>query len=563
MAEVRPIKRCEGRVPITSERHWYYLPEGRDLKICSRCFHDHLKNTPFANNFTFEYCRPGIRQSCDFNTPRMIATLHQALQQGNFDTLKTFIVSRSGVKRCKENGGQVLPDEGYLWFEPRDPSLHGKLAACQACYEDFVLASGIAQHFSNTPIKQPEHLTYICDLGWPFAQKFLKQYNDWNQIFNYLVYRANLPACAGGDEVDSSSRKWYQMRAPDLTSIWMCEACYYDIAALSPMEQHVYCPQQPLNVKLTCFASGSIPLRVAWNEAVAQRNFNVFYQAARVFVNSPPCTGQGVTNGVWYSLNPPAKEVDVCSACYAGILVPCGVGHLMVRKMVPPGETRLCDMNLASPRAVDYLAKLDLGIDTGDDTIFPNYARRISETPLCSHGQILENHRWYCHDMFISCPSCYLEVIEGEPLESCFTARNELYSNKIKCDFYSARVRNIWREANDKNDLPGFVAFMTKRLEIWKQTYPEIQKGLAMMRMNMERQATLHMSSLMLTGANSIASAAGVDGNWGNSSVGYGYATSAGVEGAMQFNQAVGMGGANVGLSATIMQLEALWKSVE
>ncbi|KAF3919253.1 hypothetical protein AA313_de0209386 [Arthrobotrys entomopaga] len=562
MAEVRPIRCCEGRLPIVSETHWYYLPEARDLKICSRCFYDHLKNMPFASNFTFDYSRPGISRACDFNTPRMFATLHQALQQGNFDTLKNYIIRRSQIKPCKV-GGDVKPEDGYLWFEPRDPNLHGKIAACQACYEDFVMASSISQNFSTTPIKQPQEQSWICDLGWPFAQKLIKHSQDWNQVVSYLMYRANLPACPGVDEVDSGSRAWYQMKAPDLSSIWMCEACYYDVAAISPFEQHVYRPQRSAGVKLKCFADGSVPLRVAWNEAIKVPNFDIFYRAAQVFVRNPACTERGITNGVWYSLNPPAREVDVCAACYAGIMVPCGVGHLLVRKPVSPGETRMCDMNPASPRFVQYLAKIDFGIDSGDDTVFPNYARRVSEVPLCSQGELLENRHWYRHHMFSCCPSCYLEIVEGEPLESCFTSRNELFEPKLKCDFYSPRVREIWREANDKNDLPGFVAFMTKRLEIWKQTYPEIQKGLAMMRMNMQRQMTLHMSSVMLHGADNIASIAGVHGNYGNSQIGYGYNTSAGAESAVQFNQALGMSGSNAGLSSSIIQLEALWKSVE
>ncbi len=158
----------------------------------------------------------------------------------------------------------------------------------------------------------------------------------------------------------------------------------------------------------------------------------------------------------------------------------------------------------------------------------PNYARRIADLPLCSRGELVTNRAWYRHDMFSCCPSCWVDVVEGTTLASCFFSHNEVYSGQLKCDFYSDRVRGLWREACAKNDLSGFVAFMQRRLEIWQQTYPQIQQGLQMMRMNAERQATLFMSSVMLTGANNVAAASGSIGNFGNSQVGWGYETCAG-----------------------------------
>ncbi|KAJ2967866.1 hypothetical protein NQ176_g9461 [Zarea fungicola] len=108
---------------------------------------------------------------------------------------------------------------------------------------------------------------------------------------------------------------------------------------------------------------------------------------------------------------------------------------------------------------------------------------------------------------------------------------------------------------------------MKKRLEIWQQTYPLIQQQLQIMKMNMQRQATLMMASVINTGANNIVAAStpvgGLHSTWGSSATGYGYETYAGALGASQWNQANGMNTANGAPMMTITQLEALWKSVE
>ncbi|KAH8900837.1 hypothetical protein GQ53DRAFT_708712, partial [Thozetella sp. PMI_491] len=564
MAQVTPSKRCPERSETLTEQHWYHLPSAKNLNICSRCYYDHLKPTQFADGFELEYDQSGTGRVCDFSTPRMFAVLRQALEQNSFHVLEDYIRFRSQIPRCKGAGVQTSAEDGVDWVELTDPSLAGQFAACKACYEDYVVSAGFGPFFARNSTRQPSGTIWICDFGWSFIQRLAKLYSDWSQFLPHALHRAKLPKCASAADVDGSSLSWWKLRAPDLGSLWLCECCFYDTASMTCMDPHVYqlSPQPPDSTR-QCFSQTSIPLRVAWDAALQKQDFNIFYTAAQTFVRSPPCNKDGIQNGVWYSLNPPCEEFDVCAACYAGIVEASGAGHLMAPKWTQPGQARACDFNPAQPRMRSYFVKLDFAIERDDPSIFTNFVRSISGVPLCPGGALVSDRRWYRHDMFSCCPSCWVEVVEGTRLESCFFSKNESYQAPLRCDFYSARVRGLWRSACEKNDLAGFTNFMQRRLEVWKQTYPQIQQHLAQMRMNMQTQQTLFMSSLLNTGGNNIAAAAGVHGNYGNNQIGYGYETYAGAQGAMQFNQALGMNGTNGSLAMNVTQLELLWKSVE
>ncbi|KAH8658051.1 hypothetical protein BX600DRAFT_62810 [Xylariales sp. PMI_506] len=564
---VVPIRRCPERLPVETVEHWYRLSSAPSLGICSRCYQDHLSATPFAQNFEHEYDPSGTKRCCDFSTPRMMLVLHQALQQNDFKPLQEYMMYRNTIPRCKGGGGVVEATEGYLWYQLSDPPYKGKFGLCKSCYEDYIVPAGFTQHFLP-PIQQPGGSKFECDLGWPFCKRLAKSCKDWNQIPQYGIHRKWLPRCTGLAEAEAGSRTWYKLRPSDLDSLWLCEACYYDAASMTHMEEHIYNPpQQPApQAKLRCFLNGSVALRVAWDEALLQTgDFNTFYRAAQIFVRSPPCAKEGTQNATWYSVNPPC-DFDVCGACYAGILESTGFGHFLTQKWVQPGEAKLCDLNPGAPRAHSYYIKLDQALDTGDARIFTDYVRGIADLPACPGGTPVTSRRWYRHDVFTACQACWFEAVRGTPLDQvAFTIRDELYEPTLRCDFYSARVRRLWRDACARNDLPTFVALMRQRLDIWSQTYPQIQMQLAQMRMNAQRQQTLLMSSVMLTGAGGIAAAASghSSGNFGNSQIGYGYSNYASAQGAAQFQQAVGMNTANGPAQMSILQLEALWKSVE
>ncbi|TPX09830.1 uncharacterized protein E0L32_009021 [Thyridium curvatum] len=564
--QVVPIPACPKGQLCASERFWYKLPAAPNADVCSRCYHDHLSQTPFAGSFKLDYDDSMTGRSCDFSTPHVLAVLRQALEQGDLAPLRDYIVRRSGIKPCKGGGIGAKAEEGYTWRQLRDPSMAGKFAACAACYEDYVVPAGFSPHFEDAPVAQPPDSLWSCDIGFPFMVRLTEQCRDWKQALAWGLHRLQLPVCGGMSEVDGASRAWYQLRDPNLNLLWVCEACFLDIASMTFADGQFYRVQHalPQGTNITCFAGGHVPLRIALNVAMERRDFNIFLRAASAIVRSPPCRPGGFQS-TWYSLVPPAEEVDVCATCYAGLFEATGFGGVLAPKPVPAAEPRACNMHVSTPGSAALLKRLDAAIDRREPAVFVDFARRFSEVPGCPGAAVVTGRRWYRHDMFSCCPACWLEApIEGTALAgAAFPVRDALEPGHLRCDFYSARVRGLWRSACAQDDLPGFVAFMARRLEVWKQTYPAIQRALAQMRLNAERQATLLMSSTILHGANNISALAGAHGNYGGAGVGWGYETVAGAQGAADWNQAMGMYSASAGPAAVIAQMTGLWESVE
>ncbi|OAA55200.1 hypothetical protein ISF_08121 [Cordyceps fumosorosea ARSEF 2679] len=571
MATVKPMRSCPGRSATDVEQNWYHMRLAPGLGICSACYHQHILPTPFASNFAHEPDSSGARRYCDFDVPRTRAVLRQALADNDIAAFQAYWTRRAGTPRCKGAGAGVAPADGFSWFQLAEPLAGGKqLGACNACYEDHVLASPFAERFASTPVKQPQDQTFECDLAWEFVQKLLcGGTQDWAQVSSWLLFRKGLPRCLQAAAGAPEERRWHRLRAPEFGALLTCEACYYDavhgtVAAEHFLASPVVLP--PGSLTVVCMVGGHVALRVVLDEAKRLGDWAVFHRAAQAVVRNPPCLREGTQSQVWYSVVPASPEIDVCPACHACLFEALGAGHLLQPKYVPPGQPRLCSMNLAAPHVAAIYRRLDMALDSGDLAGFASFLRLVAELPACPGNKPVAGLRWYTHDLFSCCPACWHTApIRDTKLAQCFASETEV-SSLLKCDFYSGRVRDLWRLACIEDDLAGFAGFMKKRHQIWQQTYPAIQQQLAIMRMNLQRQSTLMMASVLNTGANNIVSAAspvGLQGHYGNSAIGYGYETMAGAQGAIQFNQATSMGGANAAPAMVITQLEGLWKSVE
>lgn len=560
---IAAIPRCPEREPSESEQNWFSLSQSPAFVCCSRCWTDHISRTQFANNFVHTHDASGTARLCQFNRPAVRNAFAQATQTGNLAPFTDYVARRLQIPSCRGGGVGVSPELGFQWFMPKDPNLHGKICICTECYDDYVAPAGLQNHLSESPVAQAAGQEWGCDMGWDFCRRFMASTRDWATTTSWALYIQNLPACATAAGAKGSSRKWHKLRNPNV-ELWACESCYYNVAGQTVAAQHFEPTAVPgPDANWVCFVGGSVPLRVALDEAIRRNDWGLFHKGALAYVCNPICSGEGIQNGTWYSLVPASPEVDICATCFTCIFESMDMGHILAPKSVSPGEVRLCNMNLATPHMQVLCKKLDLAIARQDPTLFTTFTRNIAGVPLCPGGTPVEGRKWYAHDLFLCCPACWFTApIQGTALASCFSD-GVTASNKIKCDFYSVRVRELWRKSCETNDLAGFSAFMKKRLDVWAQTYPLIQQQLSIMRMNAQRQQTLYMASILNTGGNNIATAAGAHGNFGNNAIGYGYETYAGAQGAMQFNQALSMTGSNLGPVAQITQLENLWKSVE
>lgn len=566
MANIIPLRHCPEREPTESEQHWFRLPAAPDLSICSRCWADHWQHSPFASLVELAPELAGQNGFCDFSTPRSLSLFRHAASQGNFRIWADFWTFRQNIPYCTGGGVPNPASERITWWQLARPSTNGQqIYACDACFQDYVCAG---QH-ANALVRAPPIVGAAreCDISWPCNRKSVAEWSDFNHIFNQMYQRRNMQNCAQLDEAAGATRIFHTIAEQGINSLPICQACCFDHVRGTMAQEHVTpAPQNlPEGASTLCFIGGSVPLRTAFDEALRQRNWEVFRKAAFAHVRCPPCKKEGISGGVWYSIKPAHEEFDVCEACYAGIFEPLGVSDWLERK--PQGENKLwmCDLNLAAPLAVRFYKDLDAAVEQRDRNLFYNLVRQRLVAPPCQGSKMITGARWYDHEVFTCCPACWNDLKIGDGRYAGIFTGPIYYDGASKCDFFSARVRQMWLEAVQTGQLDSFIKAMRDRREVWQVTQKAINEQLAMMRMNAERQAALMMASVINGGANNIAAASSAVnfGNWGSSATGYGYETFAGAQGAAQFQQGVAMNTANGTPMMQITQLEGMWKNVE
>ncbi|RFU28949.1 hypothetical protein B7463_g7400, partial [Scytalidium lignicola] len=389
-----------------------------------------------------------------------------------------------------------------------------------------------------------------------------------------ITVRANLEplitlkiiACAGTESVQAQSRIWYQPRSP-IPGLVICGACYYDRAAVTPMAEEfipIPVPQASYLNSWSCDMA-LLPMKVAWTQATLTKDFNIWWEAARTIMNSSVCSNKGIVDGIWYTLAQGYKNFNIYARYYAGFIHALGYGSAFARKFRPPGQTLLCDLNPTAPRFQSYVSRLEEAERKRSLSIFTDYVVKFAALPLCPRSTMVKDRRWYGSPDFLICENCFEEVVKDTYLSSQLPYQNVEISGQRMCDLYSPRMRKLWSEACCKQDLTSFTEFARHRTQIYAMTMPRIQMILGLMRSRIKQQAALFTSSIMLQGANNIvtASQSSSQYSYGNSTVGYGFSTPAGVQGAMQFKQALNMNPGPGNEFVEVAQLEAMWKEVE
>ena len=187
--------------------------------------------------------------------------------------------------------------------------------------------------------------------------------------------------------------------------------------------------------------------------------------------------------------------------------------------------------------------------------------------PSCPRAQPQRSLVWYLNDKYACCPECWASIVYGTVLDirAFPTRRNENVGEAmpLKCDFWSPRVRGLWKEAVAKGDLSEFDSFMNHRLQIFGQTWPEANRLRGQMRNQAMEKMNLYTNSFIQSIGSSVAGAAGTSSHYGNSSIGW-HPTASGAQAAQMFNQASSMSmGGDDAVYARIDELDALWKTVE
>lgn len=562
-----PIRECPFIYPCYYSTRWYELQGLEQMRICSKCFDEHIRPTQFANKFNFIDEPEGTPRTCRFNTTRMLQIWSQGVSENSFFGIQDFMTRRAQIPQCVGKRGSN-GSAGIKWFAPRTGDIPG-FVACEACYEDIILATNFANNFQPSHYQGADQV-WFCDLSIPFLARALKDYaktNAWQEFATAAAYRMALPDCTGSTKVMAFSRKWVRPRSR-IDGLVICETCYYDCAACSPLgmefEYSSLGREERYNM-WNCDMS-LVQMKAAWADAFEKNNFQIWWNAARSIMSHPQCANGEIKDGLWYVLAQDSPGFQICVPCYAGLIYPFGLGHMFKQIKYPPGAVVNCSFSAKDPRAETYLRKYVETFNKSRPEILTSYIIKYAFFAPCPRTTLVTNGRWFGTRDFVACQGCYEEVIKETRLEPQLQFRGSQIQGDLICCVYSPRMRALWSRACAEDNLELFSAASRHRTQVYLQTMPEINNIMAVMRMRMQQKGTMLLASTGLMGAGAIASAARAPGyhhHYGNSSIGYGYDNMASAEGAMMAQKANGIHPVGAGEYMRVAQLEAIWKEVE
>ena len=221
-------------------------------------------------------------------------------------------------------------------------------------------------------------------------------------------------------------------------------------------------------------------------------------------------------------------------------------------------------MNPAASRCRKYAAKYEAAVTQNNFSIFSKYVSEYAGVPDCPRNEAWKNRKWCRNGQFTACELCYKEVLEGTSLASYL--ERVLIPNEARCQMYSPRMRGLWQQACESNDLSSFLVLARERLDAYLLLKIEKDRQLAEMIMRSRQQQTLMLASTINQGTDGIISSMGIDNGtrYGNSSMGFNWQTPEGAEGHRQFQEAMGMDVVQAGSGvAAVMPLIRRWALLE
>ncbi|KAI5459437.1 hypothetical protein BGZ63DRAFT_391043 [Mariannaea sp. PMI_226] len=576
------IAYCPESRAVEYSLDWYQLPDLPKFLICTRCHADYIQNTTLAPQFQRISKPDGSASSCLFWYPHVKDNLWpQVVQRNDLSALRAYITKRQDVPACR---GRVFSTgaEGGKWYGLTQPGIIDDFLACEACYHDHIEGTAFESRFSPYR-KQGETEQWACDLCVPYISATVKKTsknNEWESFVAAATHRLQLPECEG-KMLPANTVNWFVLRQ-NIKKFRVCETCYLDKLALSRFSHHFEAQSsssglggflKDISQESACSLS-SIPMIVAIDAAIEQRNFTTFWTAAEAIVRLVPCTENGIIRGNWWTINR-CEALSVCEACYEGILKTTDVAQYFEPAKRDPAASILCSFCPASHRFGQFLNRFAETLDKGVITYFSDYVTKWAGVSPCTGVNDRKQTRWWGFTDVLCCEECYLGFVSDTSLANAMTVRG-LYDERSQiCQYWSPRMRKMWLEAcnagpmgspESEAALDKFKAFGLRRLQVYIATIPQITY-LEKMRL-LKVQSAMHQGtlSIMYQGMDSMASLSGTTDGYlhGNSSLGW-YATENGVTSAqMMNNMRTGLANANRPDDVMhIVQLKMMWAEVE
>jgi len=566
------IRDCPYPDEIKFSTKWHYLRNVPKFQVCSYCFTQHIEGTDVAVSFDSEMSLQGEARNCKFQIPRVQQLWTTSKRSKDFEALKALLEHRAGVLPCYGESGTTSA-AGVKWFSPISGDIPG-FVVCEACYEDYILASTFVNQFEVYKEKQTSNAIWACDLSLRSIERALKhcsEENDWRKFTSFASKRLKLPKCVSYEWLPTESVKWYQPKSLDYI---LCETCYIDSTAFSPFDKYFEPrPNELLKGRKDWLClQGWITMKLAWEEAYQRRGYNHWFEQAQIMGSNLLCTASPVNHEKWFVLANHVQNFQICPSCYGVLIMSYGYAPYFKEQNHPGGAEKICSFFPTVRHANRFLEKLSEVIFVNDFSLLQNEIETWTNVHPCPRSEGVVGRTFYGSDDFLICKECYENAVKGTVLESQFTYSNTIFTKANKCDLYSPRMRALWAEACTKNDYDGFILICRQRQEIYLQTIPVIKAILTQQRIRLSRQKMLNASSNFYNFLNSTtapSSQINYTGysqptySYGAAGVGYGFETQFGVEGARLGQQASNLAFEGGGDIARAKYLEEVWKAVE
>ncbi|EQB45929.1 hypothetical protein CGLO_15117 [Colletotrichum gloeosporioides Cg-14] len=266
---------CAGAGPVAEETPYYTSRALNQLAVCSPCFEQFFRGTPFERELY--RTAPMSGWGCDVRgirghvfkmLARELDAGPQRMSFGRFAEGTRFQLAIG----CAGENSPIWPAESsapHYSYEPHDPNKAGVF--CEACYWDFVHGTAVDRFFNNRVRLDEEFRgTISCDLGGVasrFAMQCAIRCGDDEVWRRCVSRRGTLPPCVGLRGVDEEDllRKnadddflWYC--SAEHPSIEVCPFCYNSTVELLGAS-HLFTPiTRPLSPGIVRFCFLSNPL---------------------------------------------------------------------------------------------------------------------------------------------------------------------------------------------------------------------------------------------------------------------------------------------------------------
>lgn len=516
---------------------------------------------------------------CYWNSPRILDHLWpEAQRSGDLTALLAWMKKRSEeIKDCKGLGVGVSAHDEMKWFSPAQNEVPGFIA-CEACYEEAVLATPVGARFAFNPTQMNDGAT--CDIQVPYIHRLLvkkcKQETDWQRFVEGAKMRLGLLPCPTTTHRHESEGKWWTLTGVGGSAFSICEACYADQVDGNEVLERLF-EQIPLQSfpggpssdrGYNCDYHLNIPLEHVVAMAHHHKwNLEKTRSTLVAVVSKPKCSmPDGLENGVYYNFHDEVPDFGVCQACYTGLFKTHGwEKHFKNDPKTLPGKT-FCVFHPKLNRGFQYACKyLQVVQGTAQFSDWEAEIRKWTKIPLCPTFQGAKNRLWWGWNNCTACEECFNDVIVGTRYEKTLPSHAYFLADNNMCCLYSTRMRGMYKEACETGDIDKFLAFCAERVKIYQKTVPRI----LMLRFEIQNAYSMWMiHSTFAHGqmlANSISEISGTDTAYTSNVTGNTYASYAGIaaEGAQasadeMFAQAQGMGRQD-----EMFTLAAIWSKYE